>query len=226
VLIGAASKNDPSLVEDAFRRTDSHLPAERIFPMEVHWGPKSESVARILKTWNIGADAVVFVDDSPMDLVEVQASHPDVECFRFPKDDPGAVRDLLEQLRELFGKSSVSEEDRIRSRSIRSAVAIRDAVRQNPISYEEVLKQSQASIDFRLAGNGRDDRAFELVNKTSQFNLNGRRYSKAEWQNYFRQQHAFLLTASYQDKFRPLGEIAAVLGRISRMRNSESMLGS
>ena len=65
VLVAVASKNDPSLVERVFRRPDFQLPAETVFPIEAHWQPKSESVGRILKTWNVAADAVVFVDDSP-----------------------------------------------------------------------------------------------------------------------------------------------------------------
>src|SRR6476646_3106115 len=66
-LIAVASKNELSLVEQAFSRKDLALSANLVFPMEVSWGPKSEAVARILKTWNVAADSVVFVDDSPME---------------------------------------------------------------------------------------------------------------------------------------------------------------
>lgn len=213
VLVAVASKNDPALVEQAFQRADIHLPAESIFPIEANWQPKSESVARILRTWNIGADAVVFVDDSPMELAEVQAAHPRIECFEFPRHDPGALLELLDRLRDLFGKACVSEEDRIRSQSIRSSAVLRDAVTGSPCSYEEVLKHAEAKIQFSWQGGGNNLRAFELVNKTNQFNLNGRRYSESEWQAYFRQQGAFLLVISYRDKFGPLGEIAVLLGR-------------
>jgi FkbH-like protein len=213
ILVAVASKNDPALVEQAFQRPDIHLPAGKVFPMEAHWKPKSESVSRILKTWNIGSEAVVFLDDSPMELAEVQAAHPGIECFLFPKDNPSAFLVLLERFRELFGKPYVSEEDRIRSESIRSAGVLQVAVGAGRASYEEVLKQSGATIDFHLGNKGRNSRAFELVNKTNQFNLNGRRYAESEWQRYFLQEGAFLLTLLYQDRFGPLGEIAALLAR-------------
>jgi FkbH-like protein len=219
ILIGAASKNDPALVELAFQRRDIHLPAESVFPVEAHWRPKSESVARILKTWNVGADAVVFVDDSPMELAEVQAAHPGVECLLFPKDDPNALLALLDRLRDLFGKPSLSEADRIRRQSIRNAGVLQDLVQAGVASYEKVLKQAEAQIHFSLVTAGGSARAFELVNKTNQFNLNGRRYREVEWQNYLRQDGAFLLAVSYKDKFGPLGEIAALLGRKLRDGN-------
>src|SRR5207245_3107205 len=99
-----AIKNDRSLVEKAFQRKDLILSRDAIFPMEVHWGPKSESVARILKIWNVAVDAVVFIDDSPTELAEVKLSHPDVECILFPRRDCGAIYELLERLRNFFGK--------------------------------------------------------------------------------------------------------------------------
>ena len=55
-------------------------------------------------------------------------------------------------------------------------------------------------------------RAFELINKTNQFNLNGRRWKEPEWRRFLGEPGAFLVTASYEDKFGPLGEIAAMLG--------------
>lgn len=65
VLLSAASKNDRVLVEQVLTRRDILLPREKVFPVEAYWGPKSESVGRILKEWNIASDDVVFFDNSP-----------------------------------------------------------------------------------------------------------------------------------------------------------------
>ena len=73
VLVAIASKNDPKLVEAALQRPDLLLLPSQIFPVEASWGVKSEAVGRILQAWNIGADSVVFVDDSQMELAEVSA---------------------------------------------------------------------------------------------------------------------------------------------------------
>ena len=85
VLVAIASKNDPRVVEEALDREDMILKRRHVFPSEVHWKAKSGSVERILRTWNVGADSVVFVDDSPMELAEVAAAHPGIECILFPK---------------------------------------------------------------------------------------------------------------------------------------------
>ena len=119
VLIAAATKNDPELVEEAFRKRQLILSRDAIFPLEANWRPKSESVGRILKAWNIGADAVAFVDDSPMELAEVAAAHPGIKCLQFPATDPAKINHLLLTLRDLFGKNVLLEEDHIRVTSLR-----------------------------------------------------------------------------------------------------------
>ena len=50
------------------------------------------------------------------------------------------------------------------------------------------------------------------MNKTNQFNLNGRRYTESEWRAALERPDAFLVRVSYQDKFGPLGKIASVVG--------------
>ena len=149
-----------------------------------------------------------------MELAEVQSAHPGIECLRFHKDDPEAILDLLGILRERFGKAVISEEDRIRSQSIRNTAVLVSGKGGDKASYEQVLRNSEATISFRRGDRHSTGRAFELVNKTNQFNLNGRRYSEAAWKNYLEQSCALLLTVSYKDKFGPLGEIAVIMGRI------------
>ena len=54
---------------------------------------------------------------------------------------------------------------------------------------------------------------WELVNKTNQFNLNGRRYTESAWQAFLRDSETFLMVAAYKDKYGPLGKIAVLGGR-------------
>lgn len=212
VLLAAASKGEPTLVRQALNRRDLALPASSIFPLEVSWGPKSESVARILKTWNVGADSVVFLDDSALEVAEVKASHPEVECIQFPTKDSVAIYDLVFRLRDLFGKSTIFEEDTLRAESIRRShdgMARHEAAKP-PTNF---LEQIGAEISFNFNKSPLDPRALELVNKTNQFNLNGKRYTQASWHNYFADPASFLTLVSYKDKFGPLGKVAVIAGQ-------------
>lgn len=214
VLIAVASKNDRALVDKAFERRDLILSKESVYPFEVHWSRKSESVQRILKTWNIAPEAVVFIDDSPMEIAEVKAAFPDMECIAFPTNDYQAIWDLLKRLRDFFGKNDISEEDSIRLKSIRGAGALRESWDVSGGSLDDFLQNAEASIRFTFGKQAGDSRAFELINKTNQFNLNGKRLTDAAWKTYLNDPATFVMTASYQDKFGPLGKIAVLLGKI------------
>jgi FkbH-like protein len=212
ILIGIASKNDPVLVEQAFRQRQPVMAQERIFPIVANWGPKSESVRKIIEAWNIGADSVIFVDDSPLELAEVQAAHPGIECILFPKDDDKAAYELLFQLRDKFGKTTVTAEDGLRLESLRASAAITEATRGDGYTPEHFLQQAGGRLAIAFAKNPPDPRALELINKTNQFNLNGKRHTESSWQQYLANPGAFLMVAAYEDKFGPLGKIAVMAG--------------
>jgi FkbH-like protein len=211
ILLAIASKNDRSLVEPALLRSDLLLPSEFIFPVEAHWQPKAESVERILRRWNIGADAVVFIDDSPIEVESVQARFPSMTCRRFPAEDPDAVWSLLEELRSLSGKAAVHEEDAIRMRGLRVAAEI--SIQMQGSGMEDILKDADAELAIVPLRVPPDPRALELINKTNQFNLNGARYTEAEWLSYLQAAGSAAWIVSYSDRFGPLGKVAVIAGR-------------
>ena len=213
VLLAVASKNDYALVEQALARGDMLVSRESLFPLEVDWKPKSESVGRILETWNIGPADVVFIDDSPMEVAEVHTVFPQMECIVFPKGNYQAIWDLLKRLRDSFGKEIVSSEDLIRLGSIRAGSTLRRSAAKDGLGADDFLLKAEAVITFCLGTDARDNRAFELVNKTNQFNLNGKRFSESDWISFLQDPAAFVLTASYDDRYGPLGKIAVVMGK-------------
>ena len=215
-LVGIASKNDPRVVAQVFERKDILLRPEQVFPLEVNWNAKSGSVSRILETWNIAADSVIFVDDSPMELAEVAAVHPGIECVLFPKNDYVAGLAMLRQLRDACGKERISSDDALRLESIRQGAAfrVRAAAAATPEGFL-ALAEAIVTFDFGCAA---EPRVLELVNKTNQFNLNGRRYTEADWRSLTSQPDPIVVSVSYEDKFGPLGTIAVVAGAVHGKR--------
>jgi FkbH-like protein len=209
-LVGIASKNDPAVVEKAFQRDDLLVRPEQVFPIEVSWNAKSGSVGRILEAWNVSADSVIFVDDSAMELAEVAAAHPGIECILFKKDSPADGLALLYKLRDLCGKERVSADDTIRLSSIREGSRFRQEA-SGTAAPEAFLASAEATITFD-AVSAEDPRPLELVNKTNQFNLNGQRYTEADWRALLEHPEGVVLSFSYRDKFGPLGTIAVAGG--------------
>ncbi len=211
ILVGIASKNDPVAVAQALQRSDLLIPPEKIFPVEVHWASKSESVTRILKKWNVLADSVAFVDDTPLELAEVASAHPGITCIQFPAGDYSGVLAMLKRLRDLCGKSRFSEEDALRLESIRQGAQLQEQI-DSTGSSDEFLKTINAKITFDFEASPSNPRTLELVNKTNQFNLNGIRLNETEWRSRIERPGSFLTTVKYEDKFGALGTIAVLQG--------------
>ena len=205
-LVGVASKNDPAVVAKTFERPDMILRSEQVFPIEASWNAKSGAVKSILQIWNIAADSVIFVDDSPMELAEVAAQHPSIECVLFPKQDPVACLQMFRRLRDLCGKDKVSSDDLLRLASIRQGAAFRQQA-EGGSAPESFLQQAKAVVTFDFSAAG-EARTLELVNKTNQFNLNGRRWAEADWHKESASDRSLIVTVNYEDKFGPLGTIA------------------
>ena len=213
-LVAVASKNDAELVAAALDRSDLLLPKDRIFPVEAHWGPKSSSVGRILEAWNVAADSVVFIDDSPMELAEVQAVFPGLACVAFPKNDPGRVWELLFDLRHQFGVTRVTAEDALRATSLRAHASFEADKREATTDFDAFLRGAKAELTLTI-DQSNDPRAFELINKTNQFNLNGGRLTEAEWNGVLADRDRFVLKAGYTDRYGPLGTIAVLVGTVN-----------
>lgn len=212
VLLAIASKNDAKVVETALDRPDLQIARDRFFPVEAGWGRKSQAVARILARWNIGADAIALVDDSPLEIAEVQSQFPEIAGFLFPTNDDAGLVELIGQLRDRFGKAAVTQEDALRLDSLRSTEAREAAMSDVGGDEDSFLATLDSEIELRAAKAPYEPRAFELVNKTNQFNLNGVRLQESEWRRFLERPDSFLIVASYADKFGPLGRIGVVFG--------------
>jgi FkbH-like protein len=144
----------------------------------------------------------------------VKAAHPAVECLRFPHGDAQAIYDLLTRLRDLFGRTALSEEDTLRLDSLRETTDSADVADQSEGHSEALLERADASLVLDFTKDANDARAFELICKTNQFNLHGRRPTERGWAEYLRDPQTFLLTATYKDRFGALGKVAVVAGRV------------
>ena len=105
----------------------------------------------------------------------------------------------------------MQDEDRLRTDSIRTGAAAQQE--KESLSEDDFIQQLKGEITLDHSKSVENTRAFELINKTNQFNLNGRRMTEAEWIKRIQSPEDFLVTVSYRDKFGPLGRIAVLTGK-------------
>ncbi|HEX5046491.1 MAG TPA: HAD-IIIC family phosphatase [Gammaproteobacteria bacterium] len=209
-LVAIASKNDPQVVAAALGRSDLRLDPRALFPIEVSWDAKSAAIDRILAAWNVSADAVAFVDDSAFELEQVRSRHPSLHCLRFPAE-PEAVLDLCRELRDRCGRTASTPEDRLRRQGL-AAKARAEAERvTSGTTMEDFLAGLRARTTVTIGRSAHAQRAWELLNKTNQFNINGLRMDEITWQRQLEELGTVLITVGYEDRSGPLGVIGSML---------------
>ena len=208
-LLTAVTRNDYAVVAPVLDGGSMVLSSGDFVAVYASYNAKSSQIRDLAKRLNLGLDAVVFIDDNPLEVEEVRTALPDVRVLTFPDRDDG-LPEFLDSVATIFGQRAVTEEDRSRTELYR-----RRADTASPsIEAGADLTAFLASLDMRLTihdrSSGDRSRAVQLINKTNQFNANGRRWTDAEVDAALGR-GARLITATLSDRSGSHGEIAACL---------------
>lgn len=201
ILQSIASRNN---AKQALERLRAFGLEEYFLHPQIHWGTKSESIARIAERLNIGIDSLAFVDDQPFELDEVRQRHNSVLCLPAER-----LPDLLAM--PSFNPPHVTAESRLR-RQMYLTDQMRNAAEE---SFEGPTEQFLASLNmvFTITHANEDDlpRLHELTARTNQLNTTGRIYSTAELDAFRKSDKHDLLVARLKDRYGTYGVIGLAL---------------
>src|SRR5262249_7748607 len=136
-------------------------------------------IREIARQLNLGLDAFVFVDDNPIELEEVSSALPDVRVIRFPSSDD-RMPELFDALCQLFPRTVVTTEDADRTNMYRRRLDGMVPDTSEGADLTAFLRGLEMSLVINDRSRGDRARAVQLINKTNQFNLNGRRVTDEE----------------------------------------------
>lgn len=209
VLLAAVTRNDRRDAEAPFRQGQMLLQLDDLVAVMASYNAKSAQIREIAAQLSLGLDSFVFVDDNPIELAEVSAALPGVACIAFPTSDEGLAV-LLDEIQTHFARSSVTEEDRQRTDLYRRRL---EGMAPSDLAGGDVtmfLRSLEMELKLHDRTTGDRARAVQLINKTNQFNLNGRRWQDEEVARLL-DQGGTLWTATLSDRTGSHGEILSCL---------------
>jgi len=209
ILLAIASKNNPEDVDRVFAaHPDMVLKREHFTCIEVHWKPKSASVAAIARRLNVSLEHIVFVDDTPAECEEVSLALPMVHTICLPHQAEKFSHALLEH--GLFDTLSFSDEDRRRTELYNSRDQS-EALRTQAGSLEAFYRSLQMNVVFSPLKPSTVRRAAQLTQKTNQFNATTRRYTEAELAEKMRDPNWNVTTVVVSDRFGDNGIVGVMI---------------
>lgn len=206
VLLALCSKNDPADVWLVFEQHGSmRLKRRQIAASAIGWGSKSQGLRNIAASLNLGLEALVFWDDSPLERAEVRHALPQVDVIEPPADIWVWPTTLL-----TYGGFSrtFSGDDALRQASY---LALADAARLRSEAGSEQHFLASLSLRAAIQPLAVDNlaRAEQITHKTNQFNLSCQRYEASEFNRLAQSGWCWLV--SLQDRFADHGLVGLVL---------------
>jgi FkbH-like protein len=178
VILAVCSKNDEAVAREPFRaHSGMVLKEDDIACFVANFEDKVTNLKRIARTLNVGLDALVFVDDNPVERAWVAQQLPEVLVVDLP-DDASQYCSAIERAKP-FPMNRLTAEDLGRNVSYRARASVLEAQGDavdmgsflrglEPVAYVEAV--TAASLD----------RIVQLLAKTNQFKLNPSLLTAAE----------------------------------------------
>lgn len=203
IVNSVASKNDERTALAELERLG--LREFFVFP-EIGWGPKSDALRRISRSFNVGEDTIAFIDDQPFEREEVRAANPMLRIFTH------------DQYLELPGREEfdvpVTDEARARRLFYRNQEVRQIALEHSGSDYLAFLRQSNIRVHIAPASTDLLDRIHELVQRTNQMNFSGNRYAKPDLLALLANQELDCYVADAQDNYGKCGHIGWAVVRV------------
>jgi FkbH-like protein len=205
IVVTIVSKNDESAVvekwsgavDPPFVRYDDFLTPK------VNWISKAENVEAILENLSLTPKSALFVDDNPVERESVKACLPGIRVIG---SDPFVTRRILLWSPEMQIATRTQESAR-REEMLKQQFARERE--KSTMSRGEFLRSLDSRVKITEITDSESrlfPRAFELVNKTNQFNTTGERWSLDDYQRHFHQ-GGRLFVFSAKDRFTDYGTV-------------------
>ncbi|RUL54198.1 HAD-IIIC family phosphatase [Lysinibacillus antri] len=209
ILLAISSKNDKSDVIDMFeKRKDFPLQMNDFTFIEANWNSKAENIKSIAKKFNFDVSAMLFIDDNPAELMHVQSEIPTIHVLLADAMGKETVHRLLNYPR-LY---SLKKDDMavIRQQDI-NANQKRKELEAKSADGNAYLSSLQMQIGIYENEEAHKQRVFELGQKTNQFNLAIKRYTKGEFEEKFNSDKYKIFTITLSDILNDSGIIGAFI---------------
>lgn len=208
VMLAVCSKNDEKVARDAIGgHPEMLLRPDDFVGIVANWDPKPDNVRALAERLNIGVDAMVFVDDNPVERGLMRQLLPQVGTVELPAEPAGYA--AVVAARGDFNLLGLTEEDRART-ALYQAQHLRTESQRSAGNLEEYLTGLGSELTLEPVGELSRTRVSQLFAKTNQFNLTGRRYSESEIAGRSADGTGMFLGARLKDRFGDNGLIAAV----------------
>ena len=190
-----ASKNTPEIAWEKI--VEMGLEDYFLYPA-INWGRKSQSLVGIAKELNINIDTFAMIDDSIFERTEISTALPQVRVYD--------VTEISTLLRKPEFEVPVTEQSRNRRKSYLSEYKRKNISSSWEGDYDSFLRSCKIIMEiFMPEKQSEKERCLELVLRSNQYNITGKRYSTEEFFEMLDSHHYDCYAFSVKDDYGDYG---------------------
>jgi FkbH-like protein len=215
VLLTVISKNN---MIDALNGIDGHpdmaLRSGDFAAVVANWKPKSQNMASLAESLNIGVDSFVFIDDNPVEREMMRMAQPEVAVPDFPEDSSELVAFMLDVAHRYFLQIKSTGEDAKKTEQYAAEAARKETLTAFH-SRDDYLRSLEMKLTVESVGEKNALRASQLTRKTNQFNLTTHRYSEGEMRAIAASDEYRTYIGELVDRYGDYGKVILAIMRLS-----------
>ena len=213
VILTVDSKNDHENAIAGLNHPDGVLKPDDFVVIKANWDPKSKNLADTAAELNLLPESFVFVDDNPAEREIIRAQIPGAAV-----PEIGNVENYIRAIDHAgyFEVTNLSADDAKRNEMYK-ANAARAALEASFADYGQYLDSLEMTGIIKEFEPVFLDRIAQLTNKSNQFNLTTKRYSRADIEEVADSPEYIDIYGKLIDKFGDNGVVSVVIGHINKM---------
>jgi FkbH-like protein len=211
IVLAISSKNADELARAPFERhPEMLLKLDHIAVFQANWNDKATNIQAIAEELSLGLDAMVFLDDNPVERGLVRKLLPQVAVPELPDEVAYYARTLTAA--GYFEAVTFATEDLERAEFYQGN-ARRANLQKQVGGVDAYLASLAMTITFQPFDAIGRARIIQLINKSNQYNLTTRRYTDSEVAAAENDPEVFTLQVRLADIFGDNGMISVVICR-------------
>lgn len=207
-VLAVCSKNDDATAREHLHRIyGERLSSADFASLKISFGPKSIAIKEILSEVNVLAANTLFIDDNPREIDEVRSQLPELRILS--REHYDWRRSIL--LSPDTQVARITAESTLRTTMIKAKIQRDTAAKTlSRAEWLDSLELRQKHGLIRTTSHSDFARAFELINKTNQFNTTGKRWTHSELEELL-SSGGYLLTTRVRDRTVDNGLVGVVI---------------
>ncbi len=211
IVLAVSSKNSDEVARAPFEQhPEMLLKLDHIAVFQANWNDKATNIQAIAEELSLGLDAMVFLDDNPVERGLVRRLLPEVAVPELPDDSAYYARTLAAA--GYFEAVAFAAEDLKRAGFYQNN-AKRANLKKQVGCVDAYLASLEMTITFHPFDAIGRARIVQLINKSNQYNLTTRRYTDPEVAQAENDPEVFTLQVWLADIFGDNGMISVIICR-------------